>query len=120
MSERYSYTEYRYNGILIGTSLSGASGTGFDVTPYKKLYIEARTTAANKGKIGLVRNTGNVSGLHDEDAYSLSPGMVRSVVPLTERTVQTIDVSSLSGDYFIAALSPLGSGHLYIYNIWFE
>lgn len=119
--------EYGYNGALLGETISTESyypqGNGFDVTQYKTLYIEAKTSAGI-GQIGLVSSSGRVSGLRYSSAtdrsYQLSPRMVRAITATNKRNVYAVDVSGLSGKYFIAALSPWGYDHVTAHNIWFE
>lgn len=117
---------YGYYGIALGHSIDTSSayltGTGFDVTKYKTLYIDAKAQISSRnGKIGISPvGTSYRTDLSGKGSYSSNIRFTKAVSVAATRSVLSIDVSNLSGQYFIVALSPIDTSSMYIYNIWLE
>ena len=91
-----------------------------DVTDYKKIYFDFHIESVSGAYwIGLVDNKTDMHAVQDAKKVIKQTSDVGTI----NRTTKSIDISNITGEWYIAFDGCSWSGHqhrMYIYNIWME
>lgn len=125
-SQGYEEVVVEDDYLYVGTKIVGSytaeaiSEKSLDLTEYNTIYFEAKKESNHTATLGVGANSDEEDGRFGDLSFDASKTLGANYT--TSRTVYDLDISDLTGDYYIKInfKSTNNTSGVYIYNIWIE
>ena len=110
-SQALSPATYNADNIYISSNMCAGTSQAIDLTDYNTIYYVSRSD-----------NPSNLTHpwLGVASSKNLSGYVTRIFPDSTTESIKSADISNLTGNYYIAAMSSSSNGYGYVYEIYLE